>query len=94
MEASWKCERHLLSRALKAAVRLGKRPRGQLQGPGRGQQRRWVAQGESQGVEDTRTGQDLPPLKLLSTARLQDRSRQKWSKSDLRGKWQDLRGEG
>lgn len=60
METSWKCEGHLLSRALKAAARLGKGPHGQLQGPGRGQQRGWVAQGASQGVEDTQTGQISP----------------------------------
>lgn len=60
METSRKCEGHSLPRALKAAARLGKEPHGQLQGPGRGQQRGWVAQGVSQGVEDTQTGQISP----------------------------------
>lgn len=36
---------------------------------------------------------DLPSEATLRSERLQDRSRQKWSKSDPRGKGEDLRGE-
>lgn len=68
MEASWKCEGALAVKSPEGSSEAGEEATWQLQGPGRGQQKGWVAQGASQGVEDTQTGQ-IYPLKLLSTAR-------------------------
>lgn len=48
--------------------------------------------GESGSGEHT-DWTDLPSEATLHSERSQDRSRQKWPKSDLRGKWEDLKGE-
>lgn len=91
METSRKREGHSVPRALKAVARLGKEPHGQLQGPGRGGG--WH-KGRVREWRTHRLDRSAPAEATLHSDRLQDRSRQKWSKLDPRGEWEDLREEG